>query len=676
MPDRAYGRIAPMASPQTERLLWQPGLRALPLRRLNAGPAISAGLLALLLLVGSLLAYARPLTLAIPVGRSLSWPFVEGFFAAERNDTTGEHWRWTEGIAVIGAPYAGSVTAVELRLNGEQGGPPVTLTVAGAPPLTLQPRVGWQMLRLPLRDQAVSWDAGGAPLLQIATEARVRPGDPRALGVAVGEATLLTRPSAPPLGLLLALLGTLVMTSGLLATLRLPYAWLAGCVLALLASLALASPDWRLYLTVYAWRGFALVLLCWGLYGLAWLALPRLWRAAGLSVGADFTRALAALMVLHFATRYGARSYPLAYASDLYGHVKRANLAANGEVLRLFLPEADRAPVQWEAAVAVPYSPLYYYVTGLLVWLLPFEPILILDAFSALIEAALVPLLAILLLRYGLGRRAALWAGLLVGFVPFGYVAAVAWAVYPTLLGQWLALAALAVAACWYPGRASRRQMRWQVGVMTAAFVAYLTALAFLGTAWATLLAISAAYYRRATRALLVSGTLAGLLALALYYGWQVPALLGQAIPALQAKAADLGSVGIARGMLGPLAFTEFLWERFVKWYPWRLLLPAALGLALLALTPKRRALLALVLAWCSIYPPFMLLDRVLPLLDKPQLHLLPAIALLAGVGAAAFARKGRRASLVPLALALLLAFEVAQLALQIVVEMYGRQKF
>jgi hypothetical protein len=664
-----------MASPRTQRLRWQPVPRPL-LWRGSMAALLGPATLVLLLLAGSALAYARPLTISIPIGRSVSWPFVEGFFAAERNDSTGARWRWTESVATLGAPYVGPVTSLSLRLNGEQGGPPLTLSVAGAAPLTIEPRVGWQTLTLPVHEGAVSWDRDTAPLLRIATAARVRPGDPRALGVAVSEATLSVRPGRVPLALLGPLLAALLLTGALLQAMRLPRPWLVGCALALLAALALALPGVRLYLTVYVWRLLALVVLCWGLWGASLWVLPRIWRAAGLRAAEGITRGLAALMVLHFAARFGARSYPLAYASDLYGHVKRANLAADGQVLRLFLPAAERAPVQWEAAIAVPYSPFYYYVTGLLVWLLPFEPILILDAFSALVEATLPVLLAVLLMRYGLGGRSALWAGALVGLVPFGYVAAVAWALYPTLLGQWLALAALAAAACWYPGRASPRQARWQTGIMTAAFVAYLTALTFLGTAWATLLAISAIWYRRAVRPLLACGVGAGLLALALYYGWQLPALLEQAIPTLRAGGGAGEGVGIARGALGAGEFVEFLWERFARWYPWRLLVPAALGLALLALNARRRALLALIVAWCSIYPPFMLLDRFLPLLEKPQLHLLPAVALLAGLGAAALARKGRRAWLVPLALVGLLGWEVLQLGIQIVVELYGRQKF
>lgn len=665
------------ASPQTHRLRWQPQLqalgwwRALPLSALGTAAAL------LTLVIGMLLAYRQPMEIVIQVGRSTSWPFVEGFFAAEKDDARGLRWRWSEAAATIGAPYAGRVSSLTLRFNGEQNGPPLTVQAAGGPPLVLPSRVGWQTLALPITDGRLHWERIASPLIRLETTARQRSvEDTRPLGVAVAEARLQVLPGPPPPALVALLLATLVLSMGLLAVLRVPLPWLFGCLIAVLLSLLLASPFWRLYLTAYAGRLVWVLLLAGGLYGgLRW-GLPRLWQVLGVRVSLPTTRLLIGLVLLHFVLRFGALSYPLTYSSDLYGHVKRANIAASGQLLRLFLPEPERAPVQWGVSVAVPYSPFYYYVGGLLVRLFPFfPPILVIDAFSALVEAATPLLLAILLLCYGLGARAAVWTTALYGLVPFGYLATVGWALFPTMLGQSLALGALALAATWFPERPSRRVLRWQIVLLTLAFVAYLTALTFLAQAWVVLLLISMFWYRQAVRPLLITGLAAGLGALILYYGWQAPALIGQALPALEAKAGGEG-VGMARGMIGPLAFGEFLWERLEKWFPWLLTLPALLGLALLTVRPRRRVLLALVVAWCSIYPPFMLLDRFLPLLDKPQFHMLPALALLAGIGAAGLARRGRVARLVPLSLALLLGWQLYGLIVQVVIWNYGNLKF
>lgn len=590
-------------------------------------PLAGAGLATLTLLLGCVLAYLQPLTITIPVGRSLAWPFIAGFHATERNPQN-VGFRWTTAESAIGAPFAGNVTGVALRLNGEATTPPLTIAVAGSRPLTIVPRTGWQTIALPVRDGGRDWQRGN-PLLAIDAVASRRGTDPRLLGVAVAEATLTISPSAPPPTLVGLLLASMLLLGGLLRSLRLPAPWALCTALALLAALALANSATRLYLTVFAWRLLGLLLLSWCLYGLGLLLLPRLWRAMDLTVSRRTTNALAGIVVLAFGLRFGGMSYPLNFISDIRFILARARMVREGRLLELFLPNPSLTPVQWNMDVTVPRSPLFYILTAPLTYLAEPWPALSMMALSSAVDALAVLLVAVLVLQAGGGQRSALLAALLAAVLPLGLVLAVSWGVYTTLLAQCLMLLAFATWLHLRPRLHERRSQLLLAGVFTLAYLSYPTAVLFLGLTWALLLGWC---WRRdpAAGPTLRAGLLAAAAALLLYYGWHVPEIVGRTLPKMGERLAGGNDSLSLNDLVGPI------WPPLRQWYGWLLVALAGLGAGLLLATPKRGGRVAatgLFAAWGLTYPLLALIDEhVATLILKQILYVLPLVALLAGL--------------------------------------------
>lgn len=533
-------------------------------------------------------------------------------------------------------------------------------------------RPGWQ--RVALLPRAHPWS--GDIHVHLVADAQASVLDERVRGVVLDQVMLSGKAGSVPVGQVI-LLSVSTALVALLTGWSLQRAWpglLAGLVLALVIAAVLYTEQgaWRLMLTCYT--GLLLLVLVLG-GGLA-LAVQRgvryLAQRGIVAIGPGARRSIAAAVLLAFVLRYGSMAYPLTYNSDIPIHMRRASLIQDGQFLALFLPNPDLTPVQWETDITIPYSPFYYLLITPALYLSGDADALAIKAFSAVVEALGMLLLALLALRAGAGSRAALLVALLAGMLPFGLLVTVSWGLTATLLGQFLALLAVTT---WLVLRSSLHTYRAQAalaGALTLAYIAYPTTLLFLGTAWVALLLLLALRRDPATLPTLSAGVLAAVAALLLYYGWHIPALVSQTIPYM------LGNVaGDSTDSLSLARVLDALWIPLRAKYG--VLVPglAAGGAVLWAVSPRsRRATDAalLVLAWCAAYPLFAVADTAIDLIHKHTLHMLPVLALLGGVALARIAQS-RAGMGVVLALLGLILWDALVLELDMIVYAFPQLK-
>ena len=364
---------------------------------------------------------------------------------------------------------------------------------------------------------------------------------------------------------------------------------------------------------------------------------------------------LAGVAVLAFLLRFCGMAYPLTFISDIRFTMARATLVREGELLKIFLPNPELTPVQWETEATIPRSPFYYILASPLTALPGDSARLSVMAFSSLIDALAVLLVALLVLQLTRSQRAAALAGLLAATLPLGLLAAVSWGLFPTLLAQCLMLLAMLVWLHLHPRLHERRPRRIFTATLAVAYLAYPTALLFLGTTWAILLVLLFITRDTAARPTLWAGLTALLIALVLFYGWHIPAMLQTTFPVLLEKMSSEGSGGEPLRLLD---MWHAVWTPLVVKYGWLVMGLASGGALLLATRQKtentRKGGTLLLIAWAATYPLMALTSEyVVTFILKDVLYMLPALAILGGLllGKLAHYRMGK------LVVTLLLAF-------------------
>jgi hypothetical protein len=639
--------------------------------RLHIGPlALLLGLLTALLAAWLL---ARPWSASIDVGSLYDSPYLRDFHAAEYDSAQGVGFRWSQPDAALVLPGAGRVAPLTLDVHGDYAGQPLRLAT-GSSATTIELGAGWQRLALLPRPDPLSGDIR----LNLAASAPTTEADPRERGVALRSISIEGRGGAPPWGQA-ALLGLSVLLATLLGAWALRRAWagaLVGAALAglLLAVLAYEGGAARLWLTSYSGR----LLLALLLGALVALGIERAlgWLAAqGLPAGGPLLRrALAGAALLAFLLRFGAMAYPLNHNSDLPFILGRTWLVREGQLLTLFLPNPSLTPVQWGEGFTIPRSPFYYILT-VPVTFLPgrYGDELGMMAFSSAIDAAAVVLLALLARYAGASGRGATMAALLAATLPLGLMFIVSWGTFPTLLGQCLSLLALVLWLHLRPRLHERRAWLLLAGSLTLAFIAYPTALLFLGTAGVLLVALLALRRDAATLPTLTAGAAAVVVVFLLYYGWHIPSMVGETLPTLLGGAASSDADGITLQRT-----LDALWLQLADKYGALVLLLAAGGALLLAcgrLGEQARAARLVVLAWGLAYVPLALADEyIVTFILKHILHLLPLLALLGGLLLGRLAQQ-RAGLLLAGALLALVCWQGVLLELDLIVNAFAQLK-
>lgn len=578
-------------------------------------------------------ALAQPWRTTIEIGELYDRPFVQGFHRKEYNSQQQVSFRWSHATAALTIPGSSQHTRVQVRLH--PGTPAQSLRVTSSDHTTRTTlRDGWQHLTLAL----VPTTPGGDATLTFETSTHRPTDDPRDLGMVVDGATVYGR-GAPAWGQ--AVYGGLSigLATGLTlwATRR---RWLGVAVAVGLLGTAVGAiladgGQYRLLLTSYTGR-LLLVLLGAAVLATAVSYGLRLLRRWGtVPWGAAVQHGLAVAAVLAFVLRFGAVVYPLTYNSDLPIILGRTWMVREGQLDQLFFPNPALTPVQWDDDVTIPRSPFYYIITTPLT-LIPPEGTgdkIAMMAFSSGVDALMVLVIGILAGLAARSGRAAVASALVAAMLPLGLMFLVSWGTLPTLLGQ---LFALTTALLWVQLRPRLHERRvWLVfaACLSITFLAYPTALLFLGLTGGLLLVGLTWRHDSATRPTATAAAAALLAAFGLYYVWHLPTMVSRTLPTLVGGgiADEVGGGGLDVGRL-----VGALVAQPIEKFSLLLVLLAVGGALLLLLNPVPRGTARdarLVLAcWALAYIPMALADElVLTFILKHLLHLLPVVA--AGVG-------------------------------------------
>jgi hypothetical protein len=552
------------------------------------------GLLAAVLLLGSLGAAQLPVSIALDLGAdkgaARADAFAHDFYPPETQ--SGVSFRWSRGQSSVLLPGLGRrALAVELgvlshRAQFSDPGRPtqLTLTANGNPQtIALRREAARYLVLVP-----AAWMQGGSLDLIVSTEPWRVSGDNRPeLGVALEG--VLVRGVGPPLGHLPYAPALLAWAGALVAcwlALRLvgfaPRAALLVCLpLAIVPPLGVALNPARLALgSVPLMLGVG-----WGLAILValWWALPPLFRWLRLPVDPAALRWIALLAAASFALRYAGRVYPGSMHGDLELHWHRFARVLNGQV---YILAAHRGlPFPFPGALYTLVAP--FTLLGVTPWV----------AFEwgmALLEASTPPLLALIAARCWRNAWAGVVAGAVYAAMAGGFMTT--WFAFEThIFAQWaMLLLWAAVLLCWpRPGEEQAGLARGALAGAVALLVVvqswvYLGHTGFLLNT-VTLAAVGVPLllwrawrgpYRQA--ALEVAGaTLAGGLVVgAFYYSAFLPLILDQL--------GGVASVGLlevtGRRPVEPSETLRAIWEDGILTHYGFFPLPLALaGLALLA---------------------------------------------------------------------------------------------
>lgn len=637
---------------------------------------LPALLVSLLAFVAFVVLLALPWRASLDVGGLYDYPYIQGFHGGEYSQEHEVNFRWTRPEASLRLPGTGRLAPLTLRMHGATPNQSVVLDT-GAGKIALRLRSGWQ--RVMVYPRPARWS--GNVRVQLSTVAHTSAADQRERGVVVGQVGAQGTGRSVPLRqvLLLGLSAALVTLLAGWASQREWVGTLAGVVFVAGCSAVLVfdGGTWRLPLTCYTGR-LALVLAVGGVVALiARRVLATLSLRGIISLEAASQRRLATVVLLAFLLRFGGMAYPLNFISDIRFSMARATMVWEGELLDLFLPNPSLTPLQWETEATVPRSPFYYILTAPLTRLPGETDRLAMMGVSSAIDAFSVLLVGVLVLQAGGSHLAATSGALLAGSAPLGLLAAVSWGLFPTLLAQCLVLLSLVVWLHLRPRLHEGAPRLLLVGTLALAFLAYPTALLFLGTTGLVLVVLLAFQRDAATLPTLRAGMLALLIALVLFYGWHIPALLTATLPDLLGRAVSDSSSVLH---LPPLPnLVNAVWEPLTaKLGP--LLLGLAAGGGVLLLVEARQggrgmAARPLLLAWCITYVPMALMSAYLvTFILKDVLYLLPATAVAAGIFAGRLARS-RAGSVVVGVLVALVFWEGLLLELDAIVHAFYQLK-
>lgn len=327
---------------------------------------------------------------------------------------------------------------------------------------------------------------------------------------------------------------------------------------------------------------------------------------------------------------------------------------------------------QWEMAVAIPYSPLFYIMDfplgllfkhdekGFLFWT---------NIYALWYEVTTCFLLYIIARQlFGrFGNLTGLMAGLLAGFFPLSFLMPSDGG-YPTMLAQWLTLLFLAILSGWfYARRFERLKVGWAsmagagvvLGLAMLTHTATLLLTSCLLVGLVLLLLVAGDAYKYLAKPAAITLGIGWAFALGIYYGFYVIPVVTQTLPGLASKVGQGENVGSRSATL-----TGF-WPELVAHFH---LLPFLVTVGLLAYLAYlyrkpgqkdrnesndgfgemvtgeiQRPAVLLLLAWLGTFLLFSLAASRINLLHKHMLFALPLFALGCGLALAFLLEANRR---------------------------------
>jgi hypothetical protein len=615
-------------------------------------------LLMALAVISVMLAYRFPLDLRSSLASLPSPVQVRGAFPLEESPRGAQ--RWTAPETEIILRGVGSAP-LHLRLRffgGAAAGADRPLRISSSDQLLLETtiRADWQDLLILL--PAGTADAASGDLrLRLSTTPLRPPGDPRALGISLNE--LQVRSPAPagniPAELLCELL--LLVLAGFwalrIAGLPTRYAGPAGLALLLLffsllagrwPGLTSARLDAAIALDVLADVLPLTLLLAGGLRAL------RCFRPLHAQRGHALALVHTAVLLI-FTLRLAGVMHPQFVTVDQVLRANQLRNLAQGRA-EVVLPQLEQQH-EWGTREPVPYSVLTYSLLMPLAWLPGDLADLVsrVKLVTVLLDAS-VPLLLRALLRGGPQRDwGAAWAALVYAALPIGYLFFHDGS-FPTTMGVWLVLLALLLLqrAFWQQERLRPWLVLPAVGVTGLAFGAYVTHIAFLPFLGAvmglSMYTLAGSGMRQRALRLTLAGGAAVTGGWIIFYGSYTVPLLQRTIPAFLGLMASEGTVGrdAERFFDTPLnSVPEHLVAHFRVWP----VLLGAMALLLLLWNWRGRFISHLGLAFIALFISTAIAEYWFGLWNKHMYFVTPGIVLLAGMGLAWLAARGRAGRLV-----------------------------
>jgi hypothetical protein len=639
-------------------------------------PGVYLGVL--LMVVLSVAAYqVRPsydVVLGAPNDRGLISGFHDAEFTPPNAGLPYTRFRWSAGdtsnIYFDGVGYQDFDAVVTVNGSRPAGAPQARLRLSAGDTLLLDTPVppGISEFRLRVPRGAVG---GGSLALRLETNSFNVPGDRRALGIILLSVRL--DPSAhsdlfvgPHVGTLAALTGA----AGLLGLLLALMGWGAGAVglgsglLALLASGLLVFD--RLWLTQRSWpsawpqalaAGAVLAALCWWVGG-------RLMEAGGVRWSPRQRRALVTLVLVVFAMRLAGQLHPGIFVYDLGFHANILAMVERGQFLFTTQP-AEFGGTGHNTF----YLPTASVLIAPLHWLLGD------DRLAIRVFTVAVGTLGALPVYYVASRatRSAL-AGLFAATLYLTFPISViifSWGITTNILGEFLALCALAVFVGARPSLGPRRPAYWALALLSMITllshpgVLALFVVAFVGACMLLLWRPREGALRSHSLWSLSALVLSAIGAFLLYFRHFVPEMVASLSRITGERGGD-GALHLVGGSvedpgIGLLqrevnTFADWLfwglrgfWGEFQAYYRVWPLVAAGLAFALLWLAAKRgklpvqgHVLLAASAGWITSVALLALAGWTANLFVRYMLFALPVVALGSGVLLAGLAGRGR----------------------------------
>lgn len=635
-------------------------------------------------LVGGAASYQVRHAYSIDVGDNSDVLYARNFHDPLIEKDTGRTFRWSDAYGYVTLPGTGGGVpfSVTLTLNTGRASVPLTIIVNGETYLDEKISEGWRTLTLNVDQSHPQAIAARDLVIELRTPGYPRPEfpsqtngimldrvevSPQGPGLVVPSATHLlyiaagvllvylfvgrmfypiAEPTAKRRGLLsvgvwspvalLAGLLTAVLLDGALAWVHLPVTAAAGEVIGPIATSFAAAYLLLLVTEIVARR-----------------LTP--WTPAG-------ARILASLVAAAFLLRFGAVNLPGVIIIDLPWHMKWVRELLQGNWQALYFPgELSSVPREWGLAVLIPKSPLFYFVAAPLA-ILPWNLETSVKAFACILDVSLMVFCYGLLARYAPslgGWRAGLWAALIYALNPLSY-RSLAYGILPTILAQWLTVACitvlLALASHLLPQAQPQPRTRGLVLLflllLAASLVAFPT-IALFNTLVMGLLVLYL-WWRNLPQPRRLGWTLAGAtatawaLALLSYYGQYVSILINTTIPSLldpQTASAQVPVPTTGDAVTPATVHWNGLFD-LLGWTAGYLvsLIPSLAGLCGLLLLwwtrSKDRVFGAVLAAWVSILPIFLVANYKVDMIGKHLFYTVFPLSLGAGIFLWALARR------------------------------------
>jgi hypothetical protein len=338
--------------------------------------------------------------------------------------------------------------------------------------------------------------------------------------------------------------------------------------------------------------------------------------------------------------------------------VRDIQLVLGGQFKDFYLPSHfsyGKMPVrEWgNNPPLLPYSPFFHIVAASFA-IFPWPMDISVNIFSVIFDTNRVVLIAALALAFGLNSRTAFLAALLYAVTPFTFMLH-SWGNIPTTFGIWWTLLATAILVLTFGRWHERRIFVLLTFVLLASFLFYFVMAVFSGF-FVILLALGLLFFGRdltkQVKPLVLSGTLALVLSIVVYYGFFIPEMIERTLPYVTRTVAG-GQTNTGQDehiSLGQYLSYHYTHMGYLN-YPVRhgVWVPVLLALPGLWLLRKQRFALLVTGVWLLVAIMFFFVGLRVSMVDKYIFYAAPALAICTALF---FDRLWQRSRVVPILIA------------------------